>query len=110
MESGALPLEHRKECIENQSGLDRMAILNRPRSSGPYPDRDIACQEAVEQSFLLIAQGLKPDDITAAAGGKLVPQLMTLARQAESVGWSLEEAEVAISDLSQNLLDDMAQM
>lgn len=87
-----------------------MAILNRPRSSEPYPDRDIGCQEALEQAFLLIAQGLKPDDITAAAGGTLVPQLMALARQAESVGWTLEEAEVAISELSQNLLDDMAQM
>lgn len=87
-----------------------MAALNRPRSPGPYPDRDIGCQEALEQAFLLVAQGLKPDDITAAAGGILSPQLMVLARQGESVGWNLEEAEVAISELSQNLLDDMAQM
>ncbi|WP_416409138.1 hypothetical protein [Agrobacterium rosae] len=87
-----------------------MAILNRPQSSGLYPDRDIGCQEALEQEFLVIAQGLKPDDIMGAAGGTLPPKLMALAKQAESVGWTLEEAEVAISELSQNLLDDMSEM
>lgn len=87
-----------------------MAVLKRPQSSGPYLDRDIGCQEALEQKFLLIAQGLKPNDITAAAGGTLTPKLIALATQAESVGWTLEEAEVAISELSQNLLDDMSEM
>ena len=87
-----------------------MAVLNRQQSSGLYPDRDIGCQEALEQQFLVIAQGLKPDDIMAAAGGTLPPKLMALAKQAESVGWTLEEAEVAISELSQNLLDDMSEM
>ncbi len=87
-----------------------MAVLNRPQSSGPCPDRDIGCQEALEQEFLVIAQGLKPDDIMAAAGGTLPPKLMARAKQAESVEWTLEEAEVAISELSQNVLDDMSEM
>tara|TARA_R110000751_G_scaffold28847_1_gene74899 strand:- start:397 stop:519 length:123 start_codon:yes stop_codon:yes gene_type:complete len=38
------------------------------------------------------------------------PVLFSLAKRAEQVGWTLEEAEVAISELAQNLLDDMASM
>ncbi|WP_105417736.1 hypothetical protein [Neorhizobium sp. T25_27] len=87
-----------------------MVVLNRPRSSEPYPDRDIGCQEALEQVFLQLAKGLTPDDIVATAGGNLPPVLAGLAKRAESVGWSLEEAENAISELAQNLLDDMSQM
>ncbi len=87
-----------------------MLILNKPRQAGSYLDRDIGCQEALEEVFLELAKGLKPDDITDAAGGNLAPVLAGLAKRAESVGWTLEEAEVAISELSQNLLDDMAAM
>ncbi|WP_168879715.1 hypothetical protein [Rhizobium sp. P28RR-XV] len=87
-----------------------MLVLNKPRQSGGYPDRDIGCQEAVEEVFLELAKGLKPDDIVNAAGGNLTPVLADLARRAESVGWTLEEAEVAIAELSQNLLDDMSSM
>jgi hypothetical protein len=87
-----------------------MLILNKPRSSGPYPDRDIACQEALEQAFLELAKGLTPDNITETAGGHLPPVLAGLAKRAEDVGWTLEEAEVAISELAQNLLDDMSAM
>jgi predicted ThiF/HesA family dinucleotide-utilizing enzyme len=87
-----------------------MVKLNKPRQAGPYRDRDIACQEAIEQDFLELAKGLKPDDIVAAAGGNLAPVLTALAQRAESVGWTLEEAEVAIGELAQNLLDDMAEM
>jgi len=84
--------------------------LNRPKQAGAYPDRDIACQEAIESDFLELAKGLKPDDIVDAAGGTLVPVLAGLAQRAEAVGWTLEEAEVAIGELAQNLLDDMAAM
>ena len=87
-----------------------MVILNKPRSSGPYPDRDIGCQEALEQVFLDLAKGLTPDDIVAAAGGNLPPVLAGLAKRAETVGWTLEESEIAISELAQNLLDDMSAM
>jgi hypothetical protein len=87
-----------------------MLVLNRPRQAGPYPDRDIGCQEAVEEVFLEVAKGLKPDDIMKAAGGNMAPVLAGLAKRAEGVGWTLEEAEVAISELSQNLLDDMSSM
>jgi hypothetical protein len=85
-------------------------ILNKPRQAGPYPDRDIACQEALEEVFLELAKGLKPENIKQAAGGSLVPVLAGLAKRAEETGWTLEEAEVAIGELSQNLLDDMAAM
>jgi hypothetical protein len=87
-----------------------MLKLNRPRSSGPYPDRDIGCQDAIEPAFLELATGLTPDNIVETAGGKLPSVLLGLAKRAEAVGWSLEEAEVAISELAQNLLDDMAAM
>jgi hypothetical protein len=87
-----------------------MIVLNKPRSTGPYPDRDIGCQEALEQVFLGLAEGLTPDDIAAAAGGVLPPVFAGLAKRAEGAGWTLEEAEVAISELSQNLLDDMSAM
>lgn len=87
-----------------------MLVLSKPRQAGPYPDRDIGCQEAVEAVFLDLAKTLKPDDIVKAAGGDLAPALAGLAKRAESVGWALEEAEIAISELSQNLLDDMSSM
>ncbi|WP_439618853.1 hypothetical protein [Shinella sp.] len=87
-----------------------MLKLNRPRSTGPYPDRDIGCQEAIEPAFLELAKGLTPENIVETAGGKLPPVLVGLAKRAEAAGWSLEEAEVAISELAQNLLDDMAAM
>lgn len=46
--------------------------------------------------------------MVAAAGGTMSPALAALAKRAEAVGWSLEEAEVAISELAQNLLDEDA--
>jgi hypothetical protein len=85
-------------------------MLNKPQQDGPYPDRDIACQEALQDSFLDIAKTLTPDDIKHAAGGALPPALTTLAKKAQGSGWGLEESEIAISDLAQNLLDDMAAM
>lgn len=87
-----------------------MLTLNRPRTDGPYPDRDIDCQETLEAPFLQLAKGLTPDNVVEAAGGSLAPVLSGLARRAEQVGWTMEEAETAISDLAQNLLDDMAAM
>ncbi|KQS61394.1 hypothetical protein ASG39_17810 [Rhizobium sp. Leaf371] len=87
-----------------------MLLLNKPRGKGPYPDRDIACQEAVEQTFLDIAKGLTPENIVETASGRLPPPFQRLAKEAEKVGWGLEEAEVAISELAQNLLDDMSAM
>ncbi|MGQ3212204.1 MAG: hypothetical protein ACT6U0_12590 [Shinella sp.] len=87
-----------------------MLKLNKPRSAGPYPDRDIACQEALEPVFLELATELTPEDVAETAGGKLPPVLLGLTRRAEAAGWTQEEAEVAISELAQNLLDDMASM
>ena len=87
-----------------------MIALNKPRQSGPYRDRDIGCQEALEQVFLELAKGLTPDDVKDAAGGNLPPVLVGLAKRAESVGWTMEESEIAISELAQNLLDDMSAM
>lgn len=87
-----------------------MSKLSRPRTTGPYPDRDIACQEALEQAFLDLAKGLTPDNIVEAASGTMSPVLFSLAKRAEQAGWTFEEAEVAISELAQNLLDDMASM
>jgi hypothetical protein len=87
-----------------------MLTLNKPRCAGPYPDRDIACQEALEPAFLEHAKSLTPENIVETAGGKLAPVLLGLTKRAEAAGWMLEEAEVAISELAQNLLDDMASM
>lgn len=68
----------------------------------------IRCREALEQSVLELATKLKPDEVVQAASGNLVPPLAGLPKRAEGVGWTLEEAEVAIGELSQNLLVDMA--
>jgi hypothetical protein len=85
-------------------------VLNKPRRNGAYPDRDIACQEALHEAFLDLAKGLTPDSIVDGAGGHLAPVLVGLAQRAEAVGWTAEEAEIAISELAQNLLDDMSSM
>ncbi|MFN7027260.1 MAG: hypothetical protein ACK4QP_22600 [Pseudorhizobium sp.] len=87
-----------------------MLKLSKPREQGSYPDRDIGCQEALEQAFLDLSKGLIPENIIAAASGTLPPVLIGLAKRAEQVGWTLEEAEVAIGELAQNLVDDMASM
>ncbi|WP_428424449.1 hypothetical protein [Pararhizobium sp.] len=89
----------------DQNRGNKMQVLNRPRQNGPYRDRDIGCQEALEQSFLTLAE-LHSGEVLDAAAGKLSSTLMALAKRAESVGWTLEEAEVAISELAQNLLDE----
>lgn len=83
-----------------------MEALSKPLRAGPYPDRDIGCQEALEQLFLGLP-GLHSGNVAEAAGGKLSPAMLALARRATTVGWSLEEAEVAISELAQNFLDEI---
>jgi hypothetical protein len=85
-----------------------MQILNRPLSDAPYKDRDIGCQEALEGAFNEIARGVPSSQIVDAAGGRLSPVISALAKRAEAVGWTLEEAEVAISELAQNILDESA--
>lgn len=84
-----------------------MSTLKSPLKQGPYKDRDIDCQEALEAAFNELA-GPHWADVTPAAGGTLSPVMAKLAKRAESVGWQLEEAEVAISELAQNLLDEAA--
>jgi hypothetical protein len=85
-----------------------MEILKKPRQDGMYRDRDIDCQEALEKDFAAIADR-HPTIVVDAAGGTMAPILTELAKRAERAGWSLEEIEVAISELAQNLLDDEAQ-
>jgi len=84
-----------------------MSTLKGPLNQSQYKDRDIDCQEALEAEFNALA-GPHWADVTPAAGGTLSPVMMKLAKRAESAGWGLEEAEVAISELAQNLLDDAA--
>jgi hypothetical protein len=83
--------------------------LNKPLSAGPYKDRDIGCQEALEQSFNTLARTTPASQIIEAAGGTLPPLMIALAKQATTVGWSLEESEVAISELAQNFLDEASE-
>jgi len=82
-----------------------MDPLKGPQSEGKYRDRDIDCQEALQKAFMEVVR-LNASGVVDAAGGKMSPQMMALAKRAESAGWSLEEAEVAISELAQNLLDE----
>lgn len=84
-----------------------MDLLKKPQRDGQYVDRDIDCQEALQKAFLEVA-GIHAASVVDAAGGKLSPVMLALAKRAVSAGWSLEEAEVAISELAQNLLDDDA--
>ncbi|MCQ1854577.1 hypothetical protein [Neorhizobium galegae] len=53
---------------------------------------------------------MTPDNVAETAGGNLPPVLKGLALRAENVGWTVEEAEVAINELAQNLLDEMSLM
>ena len=52
---------------------------------------------------------LPAQNFADAAGGKLSPALVNLAKDAARVGWGLEEAETAISELAQNYLDDLGE-
>jgi len=89
--------------------LSSKPLLNKPLSAGPYKDRDIGCQEALEQSFNALARTTPASQIVEAAGGTLPPLMIALAKQATTVGWSLEESEVAISELAQNFLDEASE-
>jgi hypothetical protein len=86
-----------------------MQTLSRPLSNDAYKDRDIGCQEALEGAVNEIARNVPASQIVDAAGGRLSPVLVALAKRAAAVGWSLEEAEVAISELAQNILDEQAE-
>jgi phage tail tape-measure protein len=85
-----------------------MDPLKSPRQDGKYRDRDIDCQEALQKAFLEVVR-LNSTGVVDAAGGRMSPQMQALAKRAESAGWSLEEAEVAISELAQNVLDEDAE-
>jgi hypothetical protein len=86
-----------------------MKAIQKPLSQTSYKDRDIGCQEALEDAFVEISGSLPAKDIVNAAGGTLSAPLSGLAKRAEVSGWTIEEAEVAISELAQNLLDDSGQ-
>jgi hypothetical protein len=49
-------------------------------------------------------------DNDQAAGGELPLVLLSIAKRAEAVGSTLEEAEVAVGELAHNLLDYVAAM
>ncbi|MDW5315509.1 hypothetical protein [Rhizobium sp. PL01] len=83
-------------------------MLPGPKETGPYRDRDIDCQEALQSGFRAVTR-LTAQNLVEAAGGKLSPALINLAKDAARVGWGLEEAETAISELAQNYLDDLGE-
>jgi hypothetical protein len=83
-------------------------MLPGPKENGPYRDRDIDCQEALQSGFRAVTR-LPAQNLVEAAGGKLSPALINLAKDAARVGWGLEEAETAISELAQNYLDDLGE-
>lgn len=82
-----------------------MDIIRKPKEQGPYRDRDIDCQEALEKSFRAVSR-MASENMRDAAGGTLSPAMIAIARRAVAAGWGLEEAEVAISELAQNILDE----
>jgi hypothetical protein len=53
---------------------------------------------------------LTPDNVAKTADGNLPPALKGPALRPENGGWTVEEAEVAISELAQNLPDEMSLM
>ena len=82
-----------------------MEMIRAPKQAGPYRDRDIDCQEALEKQFRA-ASRVASENMRDAAGGTLSPAMVAIAKRAVAAGWGFEEAEVAISELAQNILDE----
>ena len=82
-----------------------MDIIRKPKQEGRYRDRDIDCQEALEKSFRAISR-IATENMRESAGGTLSPAMIAIAKQAVAAGWGFEEAEVALSELAQNILDE----
>lgn len=79
--------------------------MRKQKERGRYRDRDIDCQEALESSFREISR-TDSENMRDAAGGTLSPAMIALVKRAAVTGWGVEEAEVAIAELAQNLLDE----
>ncbi|TCQ78015.1 hypothetical protein EDF68_10889 [Ochrobactrum sp. BH3] len=76
-----------------------------PKQVGPYPDREIDCQEAVSQSIAdLIEQatlsGASVSDAAAAISDTAIPGIRDLIDDAVDAGWSAEETASAIKVVS----------
>lgn len=82
-----------------------MDVIRQPKEQGRYRDRDIDCQEALQSSFLEISRTAS-ENMREAAGGTLSPAMVSLVKKAVAAGWGQEEAETAISELAQNVLDE----
>jgi len=79
-----------------------------PKQEGPYPDRDIDCQDAVSQSIAdLIEQatfsGASKADATAAISDTAIPGIRDLIEDAVAAGWSAEETASAIKVVSASM-------
>jgi hypothetical protein len=82
-----------------------MSTIRGPKEHGRYRDRDIDCQEALQSAFRDISR-IASENMAAAAGGQLSPAVNSLVKRAVAAGWDTEEAETAISELAQNILDE----
>ncbi|MGV8939133.1 MAG: hypothetical protein ACOH2J_18590 [Allorhizobium sp.] len=82
-----------------------MDLIRAPKEAGAYRDRDIDCQEALQKPFRAVSR-MASENMRDAAGGTLSPAMVAIAKRAVAAGWGFEEAEVAISELAQNILDE----
>lgn len=79
-----------------------------PKEIGPYPDREIDCQEAVfEEVAELLEQatleGRSPKEAEAVIDGTSIPGANNLIEEAVETGWSADEAADAIKIVSEEI-------
>ncbi|MFS2324348.1 hypothetical protein U2P60_02810 [Brucella sp. H1_1004] len=79
-----------------------------PKEIGPYPDREIDCQEAVSEGVAELLEqatleGRSPKEAEAVIDGTSIPGASNLIEEAVEAGWSADEAADAITIVSEEI-------
>ncbi|MDX3926807.1 MAG: hypothetical protein QHC90_13515 [Shinella sp.] len=83
--------------------MEPMKAIRPPDKDAGEGERTAACLEAIKPSFEDLLE-LAPVNLAATAGDDMPEGLMALAKRAQSVGWSREEAVEAIRKLARRHL------
>lgn len=73
--------------------------ISAPRHASDYSGRQADCIAALRPAVADLA-AKSQDSIVAAMGGDMTGDLLTLAHEAEGVGWGFDEARDAIEKLA----------
>jgi len=79
-----------------------------PKQNGPYPDREIDCQEAVSEGVAELLEqatleGRSEKEADAVIDGTSLPGASNLIEEAVEAGWSADEAADAITIVSEKI-------